>query len=809
MRSVELLAAAVILSAAACGSDTSGDDVVDTAPDTRFEATPSGDLATVDTSPFALGCDATACTYECSLDGAAFAPCESAIALTHLAAGAHTFAARAIDAAGNVDATPATHAWSLAFAWREVAGGAQAMCAIAGDGGLYCWGRAYAGELGNGVDEDQAVSRPTRVGTATDWSALTAGRETFCARRPDGTYCWGANWDGQLGDPAVADHLLVPTRVAPAFATLAQGGDHACGLATDGALSCWGYNSDGQLGDGTMTSQPRPTRVGTGAWRAASAGDYHTCAIDSTGALFCWGGNFDGQSGQDPMLDRLLTPTQVGTASDWLDVSAAYSHTCGLREGGALWCWGGNWSGQLGTGDTVDSATPVQVAGSWRAVRTFSTGTCAIATSGQVSCWGDNLRAQLGSIDAFDAYASAPQPISSTAPFTALAGKNDLRCALGARDILCWGDNRFADGGLGRGIPGNEPQVVDVDTGWQRLAVGNTGGCGLRKDGTLACWGLGFFVGQALPLSYTPRAVSPATDWTALDVTTDANLDDGHACGIRGGKVYCWGHGNEGQLGDGAAQLRTQPVAVAGSDYTAVSTGAYSTCAITSIGSLYCWGGGTNNYPVALPNYGQVGDGTQLQRNAPVQITVPAASGWVQVSVSGQRASALRSDGSLWGWGINTNGAAALVPTRIGTDSDWAEVLTTPNGVTCARKVSGAFYCSSLVYDPAWARPMIQVGTATDHTAIVRFDGGVCTLRGAGELHCYWGTTDGWTDNFPSYDVNGNIPGPSGTWASFDGGYGFRCGVRADGTRACAGARFAGSFGDGVDERQPTAVLAP
>jgi hypothetical protein len=83
-----------------------------TAPDTSIGSGPSG---TVNSRSASLGLSSneTGATFECSLDGGAFASCTSPKQYTGLPDGAHTFAARAIDAAGNSDASPATRGWTV------------------------------------------------------------------------------------------------------------------------------------------------------------------------------------------------------------------------------------------------------------------------------------------------------------------------------------------------------------------------------------------------------------------------------------------------------------------------------------------------------------------------------------------------------------------------------------------------------------------------------------------------------------------------------------------------------------------------
>ena len=100
------------------------------------------------------------------------------------------------------------------------------------------------------------------------------------------------------------------------------------------------------------------------------AGGLHTCAIRQNDTLWCWGYNDSGQIGVGDLVNR-TTPTQTGCQpgqpaeaciNNWQSISLGTFHSCAIRKGGELWCWGGNGNAQLGVGTTgTNERTPLRV----------------------------------------------------------------------------------------------------------------------------------------------------------------------------------------------------------------------------------------------------------------------------------------------------------------------------------------------------------------------------------------------------------------------------------------------------------------
>ncbi|MBX3285385.1 MAG: hypothetical protein KF703_08605 [Actinobacteria bacterium] len=257
--------------------------------------------------------------------------------------------------------------------WTSVSVGFEHQCALWGAGDLYCWGSNNVGELGLGTTSDYEAT-PQRVGVASDWTAVAAGQHDTCGIRGGGElYCWGAGTlvGGVVGD-GTEEQRESPTRIGTASDwTAIDVAYGSCGLRGSGELWCWGYGS----GDGTAERRLSPVRVGTESdWDQVSVGIYHSCGLRSL-SLYCWGGNDYGQLGDGTTTTR-LAPVRVGTESYWTSVSAGgtnqaggsgggneywSAHTCGIRAPGTLWCWGKNQRGELGDGTTTSRLTPVRI----------------------------------------------------------------------------------------------------------------------------------------------------------------------------------------------------------------------------------------------------------------------------------------------------------------------------------------------------------------------------------------------------------------------------------------------------------------
>jgi len=246
--------------------------------------------------------------------------------------------------------------------------GATHTCGLTVDHAAYCWGSNQGGQLGSAETASGLI--PVAVQGGHAFASITVGGSHSCGLTTDGVaYCWGNNTSGQLG---VGDE--VPSSATPlavqgglTFASLSAGEAHTCGLTTTGALYCWGWNFDGQLGDANgPTPSALPSLVAGGhAFVAVSAGGSHSCAIDDALAAYCWGSNREGQLGIGVVSSAAYSsPQPVVSGLAFIDIAVGDAVSCAKTTAGIWYCWGNNGDGALGIGNnTGDSGRPLKVLG--------------------------------------------------------------------------------------------------------------------------------------------------------------------------------------------------------------------------------------------------------------------------------------------------------------------------------------------------------------------------------------------------------------------------------------------------------------
>jgi alpha-tubulin suppressor-like RCC1 family protein len=303
----------------------------------------------------------------------------------------------------------------------------------------------------------------------------------------------------------------------------------------------------------------------------------------------------------------------------FVSLALGESHTCGVRAPeGAVACWGGNLAGQLGLGDTASRAAPqiVPLGFSARRVTAGYRHACSVLADGSLWCWGDNTEGQLGLNDAYgSANALSPARVGQATDWVTVSGGQGHTCGIRAPGTMwCWGRNTSYELGLGtvQPIQLRAPTQVGTFSDWTDVELGQDDACGLRRDGSLWCWGDGSPGQLAAPpgLVAAPTQVGADTDWTTVD--TDAFS----TCALKtGGGLYCWGRNAEGQLGTGDTSDRTLPTATGnGARFGWVSVGRFHSCAETTAFQVLCTGADES---------GELGLGDTMRRSQFTPLVLP------------------------------------------------------------------------------------------------------------------------------------------------------------------------------------------
>ena len=356
--------------------------------------------------------------------------------------------------------------------------------------------------------------------------------------------------------------------------------------------------------------------------RQVVAGSDHSCALVDDGTALCWGTNWSGQLGTG-QSDRNphRVPEAVGGGLKFKSLAAGAIHTCGLTDDGTTWCWGSNHAGQLGIDATGGAVTPTRVsaAPAFSELVAGAAHTCGLTSTGAVYCWGDNSLGQLGS----GANRSTPVPyfgFPQPTP-TRVAGSLTFRSITAAWGITC-----------------------GATTGGIAYCWGGDVERSLGTEGSETCRFIGDdYYGESsfeLPCSTTPQYVL-----TNTAVSSVVSRQDGACAVLATEELVCWG-------------FRSGPTVVPGARVTRAWSLGWTVCGVEVLGTVSCWrssapfsaeqpfGQGLTLVDlhssgrhhcglerVARTAYcwgsnfdGALGDGTTLHRNLPVPVAASMAA---------------------------------------------------------------------------------------------------------------------------------------------------------------------------------------
>ena len=637
---------------------------------------------------------------------------------------------------------------------------------------MWTWGANGYGPLGDNTSLPR--SSPVQTVTfGTNWKQVSCGYRNTAAVKQDGTlWTWGSNNNGQLGTNGASNaHMSSPVQTVAGGTTwkmvsVGNGysnapANHVAAIKTDGTLWVWGYNGNGQLGDNTRTSRSSPVQTVTFGtnWMQVSAGYYHTAAVKNDGTLWTWGLGTSGQLGDNSISSKSSPVQTIASGNTWLQAACGNTYTAAIKTDGTLWTWGLGTSGQLGDSTSISKSSPVQTityGTNWKQVSCGSVHTVATKTDGTLWTWGADTNGQLGD-NTIVAKSSPVQTITSgyswkqaVAGFSltmAIQNEADVNLldqtlpsgatgstgstgatgsagtASGALTASQLGDylstsTRLWAFGLGTSgqlgdntiLSKSSPiQTTAFGTNWKQISVSNHNltTTVVKSDGSLWSWGLGT-TGQLgdntiLSKSSPVQTVAGGTTWL------QSASGFAHTVAVKNdGTLWVWGdNATYGQLGDNTVAPKSSPVQTTafGTNWKNVASGSYHCAATKTDGTLWTWGRNSS---------GQLGDNTIVHRSSPVQTTA-FGSNWVQISCGYYYTAAVKNDGTLWTWGINTSGqlgentasprSSPIQTVAYGTN--WRQV-SAGNSMTACIKTDGTL----------WTWGQGTNGTLGDNTAV-------------------------------------------------------------------------------------------
>jgi alpha-tubulin suppressor-like RCC1 family protein len=340
-------------------------------------------------------------------------------------------------------------------------------CALISDGTVQCWGRNIDGQLGIGSIDNASHSTPAPVVGLSNVIAIDSGGDSTCALTSSGgVKCWGRNDAGQVGNGSTTDSATPADVVGLSSGVVAISASEfdTCALLAGGTVKCWGTNVEGQLGNGTVTNTPNPIPVdvtGLSGVVAISTGDLSSCALTSGGAVKCWGYNSTGALGNGTNTDSAVPVDVSGLSSGVTAISSGERNNCALTSGGAVKCWGFGVFGEMGNGSNTSSNVPVDVSGLSSGVSAISSGTehaCALISGGTVKCWGANFNGQLG--NGSTTSSNTPVIVSGLSNASAISVGYSTCALTSTGGVKCWGYNGVGE--LGTGNTTDSAVPVDV-----------------------------------------------------------------------------------------------------------------------------------------------------------------------------------------------------------------------------------------------------------------------------------------------------------------------------------------------------------
>jgi len=549
---------------------------------------------------------------------------------------------------------------------EKVSAGNYHSMAIDKEGNVYTWGYNQNGQLGDGTRISNSI--PTKI-KLTNITKIATKNNTSAAIDGDGNlYTWGYNSYGQQGISIdnIYTPRKVPT--LEQIIDIAVENNTIIVLDKKGEVLSSGYNTYGNLGNNatqtrksfdkviekyeTITTgegeetQTTTTPIYLSGVKSIQAGNEFAVAIKEDGTAISWGYNGYSQSSNGTTTSNLLpVDLKYGKDKEKIDkiinVSAGEGTIVVTREDGKVWTIGKNYSGQLGNSSAVNSNEFVCIS---KPVLLFEETPIRIKGIGQSKNAKVNMSQGFNLLYTTIEDTDLTYQIKNEKIATVEETTGKITAVKKGKTAVTVTDKKS-----GETTSADVYVLGEEDVTFPQIETQNYSTVTLKSNGEI--WSYGYNGYGQLGTGDTTYKVLPT--YTGINNITQISLGGTHTLALdTEGHVWSWGYNGYGELGNGTTTSSTEKVQVKSPDgegvlenIVAISAGNYHSIALDKDGNVYTWG---------YNGYGQLGLGNTTNTVLPVK--VDDLEGIIKIEAGNYTSYVIDNNNHLWSTGYNYYG---------------------------------------------------------------------------------------------------------------------------------------------------------